>query len=591
VKKSSFWWGLWIFLLSWHAVATAQTVPTTAIQAGELFVADASASSIFRIDPATGRQVTVAAGDKLILPFGLAVAANGDLFVTDNHTGLVRINPITGSQSFIIECPSFACNAPVRVAVAANGQLIGVGGSFSPGADRVVLVDPITGAMTVLSSGGLLSTPIDLGIAINGDVYVLDTGRIIRLRFDATTQQWVQSLVSSGGLLRSPGGIAVADNGDLFVADQVGRVLRIDPGGGAQAAIASASSLINHGSLAIAPNGDIFVAGDVFRDASVIRLRLDPVTQRWVLKTITAAGQLQDPRAIAVARRPVSNVTLDAAKDAYFRRDLAIRENDNYGRQDFVEVGTGREPVGDPDAMRASVQFDLAKIPAAQFQKATLVLTVHSFDNGAPTSTYQVEAHQIVNGPLAVWNEGNGFEGNGGPPGSTDPDSAFGVAWLGAGDNPDPFALNNETQPNFDRLVVASKSVNQGAAHAGDTISLDVTSLVAAWINGRASNFGFMLTDPTTDGLFRGIRLGAREGKLFGLAGSVAGPRLVIHYKDGDINGDGSVDSNDVQAIMAALNQAAGPQDPRDIDGDGKITILDARKVTLLCSRPQCAPL
>jgi streptogramin lyase len=585
-RKAGPWCGLWL-LLSLNGVANAQN---TAIQAGELFVTDARVPAVLRLDPASGRKVTVTSGDKLKRPFGAAIAADGDLYITDNSAGLIRVNPITGVQRFIIECPAYACNAPIRVAVAANGQLIGVGGSFSPGGDRVVQVDPVTGAMTNLSSGGLLARPIDLGIAANGDVYVLDNISIIRLRYDAATQRWVQSLVSTGGRFRAPAGIAVADNGALYVADLAGQVLRIDPVSGAQTPIVSAAALVNHGNLAVAPNGDIFVVGDSFQYASLIRLRFNTATGIWTLKTITAPGQLQEPSAIAVARDPVSRVALEAAKDAYIRKDLAVRQNDNYGRQEFMTVGTGREPFGEPDAMRGIVAFDLAKVPLAQFQQAKLRLTIHSFDNGAASSTYRLEAHRVTDGPLAIWNEGNGFEGSGGPPASADPDSAYGIAWSGAGDNPDPFALNNETQPGFDRLIVASKTVNQGNAHAGDSIDLDVTSLVAAWLGGSASNFGIMLTDTTSDGLFRGIRLGAREGKLFGIAGAVAGPRLVIRYKDGDINDDGSVDSKDVQAVMAALNLLAGPQDPRDIDGDGKITVLDARKVSLLCSRPNCAP-
>jgi len=584
-RQAGPWCGLWL-LLSFTSVANAQN---TAIQAGELFVTDARVPALLRLDPASGRKVTVTSGDKLKRPFGAAIAAGGDLYITDNAAGLIGVNPITGVQRFIIECPAFACNAPVRVAVAANGQLIGVGGSFSPGSDRVVRVDPVTGAMSNLSSGGLLSRPIDLGIAANGDVYVLDNISIIRLRYDAATQRWVQSLVSTGGRLRAPAGIAVADNGALYVADLAGQVLRINPLSGAQTSIVSASALINHGNIAIAPNGDIFAVGDSFQYASLIRLRFNTATGVWTLKTITAPGQLQEPSAIAMARHPVSHVALEAAKDAYIRKDLAVRQNDNYGRQEFMTVGTGREPFGEPDAMRGIVQFDLAKVPLAQFQQAKLRLTLHSFDNGAASSTYRLEAHRVIDGPLAVWNEGNGYEGSGGAPASTDPDSAYGIAWSGAGDNPDPFALDNETQPGFDRLIVASTTVNQGSARAGDIIDLDVTSLVAAWLSGSTSNLGIMLTDSASDGLFRGIRLGAREGKLFGIAGAVAGPRLVLRYKDGDIDGDGSVDSRDVQAVMAALNQAAGAQDPRDIDGDGNITVLDARKVASLCTRPDCA--
>lgn len=584
MKKFCLWAILWAMSCTWHNIALAQTIANSAIQTGELFIADPRVPSIVRIDPSTGRQVIVATGDKLALPTGITLAANDDLIVTDNHAGILRINPISGIQTYLYQCPGYTCPAPARIATTASGQLIGAGG------DRVTLIDPVTGTATVLSSGGLLSSVADVATARNGDIYVVDRNAVIRLRYNSTTRVWDQLLISTGGLFRSPRGIAVADNGMLYVADLVGRVIRVDPASGAQQAIASSSSLINHGSIVVAPNGDIFVTGDLLADASLIRLRFDTVAQVWRLKTITATGQLKEPAAITVARHPISNINLDAQQDAYVRRDLAVRENDNYGRQEFMAVGTGREPEGQADAMRALVQFDLAKIPITQLQKATLALTVHSFDNGSASSTYRIDAHRILDGPFPVWIEGNGFEGEGGPPGSTDPDSAFGVAWLGAGDNPDPLSLDNETQPRFDPLVVASKMVNQGTAHAGDVIYMDVTPLVVAWLNGSAPNLGIMLVDPTPDWLFRGIRFGTREGKLFGLAGAVAGPRLIIHYKDGDINGDGSVDINDVQAIMSALNQKAGAQDPRDLDGDGWITVLDARRVTLLCTRPNCAP-
>ena len=88
-----------------------------------------------------------------------------------------------------------------------------------------------------------------------------------------------------------------------------------------------------------------------------------------------------------------------------------------------------------------------------------------------------------------------------------------------------------------------------------------------------------------------------------------AGPTLVFHLavtnpdnatatdatavqvvKLGDVNGNGSIDMTDVNLVLAARNTPAnGPNDVRDLDGDGMITSLDARKVTLLCSRPRCA--
>ncbi|MDD9944462.1 MAG: Ig-like domain-containing protein [Myxococcales bacterium] len=58
----------------------------------------------------------------------------------------------------------------------------------------------------------------------------------------------------------------------------------------------------------------------------------------------------------------------------------------------------------------------------------------------------------------------------------------------------------------------------------------------------------------------------------------------------GDIDGDGDVDSDDLAIVFKARNTpATGPDDPRDLDGDGMITGLDARKLLKLCKLRHCA--
>ncbi len=58
-----------------------------------------------------------------------------------------------------------------------------------------------------------------------------------------------------------------------------------------------------------------------------------------------------------------------------------------------------------------------------------------------------------------------------------------------------------------------------------------------------------------------------------------------------DVNEDGNVDRNDIGLIMAARNTPAnGPNDPRDADGNGTITVLDARQCVLQCTNQGCAP-
>ena len=57
----------------------------------------------------------------------------------------------------------------------------------------------------------------------------------------------------------------------------------------------------------------------------------------------------------------------------------------------------------------------------------------------------------------------------------------------------------------------------------------------------------------------------------------------------GDIDGDYDVDQNDLNILLTYRNQPASECPECDIDGDGVITVLDARKLVLMCTRPRCA--
>jgi len=60
-------------------------------------------------------------------------------------------------------------------------------------------------------------------------------------------------------------------------------------------------------------------------------------------------------------------------------------------------------------------------------------------------------------------------------------------------------------------------------------------------------------------------------------------------WKACDVNQDGSVNSDDIQAILDARNTQSFAGDLRDADGDGVITANDARICTLQCDKPNCA--
>jgi polygalacturonase len=57
-----------------------------------------------------------------------------------------------------------------------------------------------------------------------------------------------------------------------------------------------------------------------------------------------------------------------------------------------------------------------------------------------------------------------------------------------------------------------------------------------------------------------------------------------------DTDGNGKIDRNDISAIMAARGFSVFPGDPRDVDHDGVVTILDGRACAVRCTNVQCAP-
>jgi hypothetical protein len=60
--------------------------------------------------------------------------------------------------------------------------------------------------------------------------------------------------------------------------------------------------------------------------------------------------------------------------------------------------------------------------------------------------------------------------------------------------------------------------------------------------------------------------------------------------KEGDLNGDGIIDTDDLNILDSYLNRSAnGPNDSRDLNHDGKIDALDARILITLCTYPRCA--
>lgn len=73
-------------------------------------------------------------------------------------------------------------------------------------------------------------------------------------------------------------------------------------------------------------------------------------------------------------------------------------------------------------------------------------------------------------------------------------------------------------------------------------------------------------------------------------AWATGGPVTHPIQNPGDLNGDSKVDRTDLALLMSAIGTATLPNDPRDLDYDGWITVLDARRLVTFCTKPACAP-
>ncbi len=73
-------------------------------------------------------------------------------------------------------------------------------------------------------------------------------------------------------------------------------------------------------------------------------------------------------------------------------------------------------------------------------------------------------------------------------------------------------------------------------------------------------------------------------------AWATGGPVTHPILHPGDLDGNGQVNVSDLILLMRGMNKSpAGPNDPRDLDYDGQISVLDGRILVTLCTKPYCA--
>jgi sugar lactone lactonase YvrE len=231
----------------------------------------------------------------------------GDFLVSERDAfggpgGVIHVDPLTGAQTVVSSGGIFV--NPSGIVIAANGDILVAEPESAGGrTGAVIRVDPLTGAQTIVSSGGSLVHPVGIAIDTSGDVLVVDASHAV-IRVDPMTGD--QTVVSSGGSLAWPFGIAIAPNGDILIADPnafggSGGLFRIDPVTGDQATVSSGESFVDPFGVAVTAT-DIFVAERDDPSGTGAVIRVDPLTGTQTI--VSSGGNFAAPEGITLACLP-----------------------------------------------------------------------------------------------------------------------------------------------------------------------------------------------------------------------------------------------------------------------------------------------
>lgn len=254
-----------------------------------------------------------------------AVTLNpGDLVVGDSRTP-VRVsvvNPQAKSKTVVCDCT--ALGTIKSVAVKGNEKIYAIGQLPGSTTQAVVAIDPVSGAQTVVSSGGNFKSLQGIALELDGSILVSDNapatatspllGSVIRVH-PLTGQQTV---LSSGDRMPRAWSVSVGSSGEIFVAATISfpagvlpnsltlasGVLRIDPGNGQQTVVAygddmdlaaaSRTEMISASDLAVDQTGNIFVLDKRYRGSNLedeTRLiKIDSVTGAQTMLTNSLKG-------------------------------------------------------------------------------------------------------------------------------------------------------------------------------------------------------------------------------------------------------------------------------------------------------------
>jgi len=209
---------------------------------GALFGIPPIGGYVYQVDPASGARTPITFLGYLQYPETIDLAPDGYLYVVDDGSVLVRVDPASGEQRVIVRGRLWAFTP----AESGFGYIM----LFDSNTYHLNRVDLATGRMTVVSTVGFNNAG---SLAMDRTRNVLltdgsaDGGTPIVWRIDPVSGGATQ--VSSGGQFMNPWGVAVDASGDILVTDHQhlnrcapldqpltcpGALFKVDPATGAQ---------------------------------------------------------------------------------------------------------------------------------------------------------------------------------------------------------------------------------------------------------------------------------------------------------------------------------------------------------------------
>jgi len=198
---------------------------------------------IYTIDRQTGAQKLVAAGAPFVTPLGVKVESSGSWIVADsdayNYAGAVfRVDSTTGTKTTLATGGNFYYLQ--GLALAPNGDIY-VSDVGTP--KKIIKVNPVTGAQTVVSSGGLLQFPVGMAVQSDGNNLVVADAYARKL-ISISLPGGQQTVISSDPQFIQPTHVTIEADGNYLVTDgksvsTTRRLFRIDKGTGIATQISS----------------------------------------------------------------------------------------------------------------------------------------------------------------------------------------------------------------------------------------------------------------------------------------------------------------------------------------------------------------